>query len=380
MGVRVGVLIAALALSGCSSSPDTPTVTKTSAGAPTTTAPRTAAGPTTPAFRATGLPPELASVIKALYLGGTVRSSLPAAKVLTKRKPLPKGPVTVNGYVDKWKGVPIAVVTSGKDVTLAVAAPKWKVVGGWWPSVGVKAPSLGGTSRRVLMIGSDARPGEPVNSARADSLHIVGVDGRGGGGVVGIARDAYVPLATGGRGKINSALTFGGPEGMQRTVAAVAGVPIEGYLITGFDGFQKLINGLGGLPIHIPTAITDSLAGAQIKAGANTLDGRQALSLGRARHGVVGGDFGRSENQGRMIVAAAGVAKRVGPTKLPRILAKAAPAIGTNLSAEQLLTFAASVYVTSPAKVPNKVAKGGFVLLDANARALFADIRDGNLS
>jgi len=26
--------------------------------------------------------------------------------------------------------VPIAVITSGKDVTLAVAAPKWKVVGG----------------------------------------------------------------------------------------------------------------------------------------------------------------------------------------------------------------------------------------------------------
>ena len=33
-------------------------------------------------------------------------------------------------------GTPVAVVTAGSDVTLAVG-PTWKVVGGWWPSLGV---------------------------------------------------------------------------------------------------------------------------------------------------------------------------------------------------------------------------------------------------
>jgi LCP family protein required for cell wall assembly len=284
--------------------------------------------------------------------------------------------------------VPIAVVTSGKDVTFAVAAPTWKVVGGWWPSIAVPEPSLGG-ARRVLVIGSDARKGQHVDRARGDSLHIVGLDGHGGGGVLGIARDSYVPLATGGSGKINSALTSGGPWGLQRTVVSATGVPLEGYLITGFDGFERLINGIGGLPLKAPVAVKDKMSGANVRAGENKLNGRSALAYGRARHGVAEGDFGRSGNQGRMIMAAAGFTKLAGPAQLPGILQIAAPRIGTNMSAEQVLTFAAGAYATNPAKVNNRVAKGGFgwtsdrqsiVLLDANARRMFADIRDGNLS
>ena len=84
----------------------------------------------------------------------------------------------------------------------------------------------------------------------------------------------------------------------------------------------------------------------------NKLTGGQALAYGRARHAVAGGDFGRSANQGLMIMAAAGFAKLVGPAKLPAILRKAAPKITTNLSAEQVLTFAAGAYVTRSEQGP----------------------------
>ena len=358
---------------------------------------KTSAAPTTTAvaapqpFTAMGVPAELAAVIRPLYLGGAVPSSPSAATVLSKRKPVKAAgsPVVVNGTVAVWKGVRIAVVTRGKDVTLAVAAPTWKVVGGWWPSVGVSAPSLGGAPRRVLVVGSDARPGHAVDRSRADSLHVVGFDGHGGGGVLGIPRDAYVSLSTGGRGKINSALTFGGPVALQRTVTSATGVPVEGYLITGFTGFKLLIYGMGGLSINIPVAVKDSGSHVNVKAGPNKLTGSQALAYGRARHAVAGGDFGRSANQGLLMMAAAGFTKLAGPARLPAILAKAAPNIGTNLSAEQVLTFAAGVYITQPKKVHNRVAAGSFgmtsdrqsiVLFDAKARRMFADIRDGNLS
>jgi polyisoprenyl-teichoic acid--peptidoglycan teichoic acid transferase len=374
-------LVAALALSGCSS---TPKVAKKTPAAPTTTV-----VPTPAPFTATGVPSALADVIRPLYFGGAVSASPSAATALLKRKTVnAAGPVVVTGAVASWKGVPIAVVTSGNDVTLAVAAPKWKVVGGWWPSIGVSAPSVGGV-RRVLVVGSDARPGQAVDHSRGDSLHIVGLDGHGGGGVLGIPRDSYVPLATGGRGKINSALTFGGPVGLQRTVTSLSGVRLEGYLITGFGGFQKLINGIGRLPVKVPVAVKDVMSGAHVRVGVNNLNGAQALAYGRARHGVAGGDFGRSANQGRIIMAAAGFAKLLGPAKLPALLGKAAPNIATNLSAEQVLTLAAGVFVTNPGKVNNRVVIGGFgmtsdgqsiVLLDANARRMFADIRDGNLS
>jgi polyisoprenyl-teichoic acid--peptidoglycan teichoic acid transferase len=374
-------LVAALALSGCSSAPK---IARKTPAAPTTTV-----VPTPAPFTATGVPAALADVIRGLYFGGAVPASPSAATALLKRKPVnAAGPVVVSGALASWKGVPIAVVTSGNDVTLAVAAPKWKVVGGWWPSIGLSAPSLGGV-RRVLVVGSDARPGQVVDRSRGDSLHIVGFDGHGGGGVLGIPRDSYVPLATGGRGKINSALTFGGAGALQQTVVALTGVPLEGYLITGFDGFQQIIDGIGGLPVNAPVAVNDTMSGANVRAGANKLNGGRALAYGRARHAVAGGDFGRSANQGLMIMAAAGFAKLVGPARLPGILAMAAPRIGTNLSAEQVLTLAAGAYVTDPSKVHNRVAIGGFgmtsdgqsiVLLDANARGMFADIRDGNLS
>ena len=136
-------------------------------------------------------------------------------------------------------GTPVAVVTAGNDVTLAVG-PTWKVVGGWWPSLGVATPSLGkGGPRWVLGIGSDARPGEDLSRTRADGLQVIGIDGHGGGGVMGIARDSWVPLATGGKGKINSAMVFGGPQAQLSTVRSATGLPIEGYVVLGFTGFTQ---------------------------------------------------------------------------------------------------------------------------------------------
>lgn len=374
------LLAGVLALSACSSQP---TVARKQVSPPATVVAETQP------FKATGMPPDLVAVIRPLYVGGAVPSSPSAAAVLARRKPAVGLTVVASGAMGAWKGVPIAVVTSGKDVTLAVKAPTWKVVGGWWPSVGVSAPSLGGPSRRVLVVGSDARKGQPVARSRADSLHIVGYDGRGGGGIVGIARDSYVPLATGGRGKINSALAAGGPLALQRTVASVTKLRLDGYLLTGFDGFRKLINGIGGLPIKVPVTVKDRDAQANIQAGARKLTGSQALAYGRARHTVAGGDFGRSANQGRLILAARALTQLAGPARLPGILGTAGRNTTTNMSAEQVLTFAAAAYVTDPRKVPNKVAAGGFgmtsggesiVLLNAAARRLFADIRDGNLS
>ncbi|HZW44486.1 MAG TPA: LCP family protein [Dermatophilaceae bacterium] len=380
------LLVGALALSGCTSTPKKVVV------APTTTAvsPTTEAVVTPPPFTATGIPAALAAVIEPLYYGGAVAASPAAAKVLLKRKPVKApGTVVVKGAVASWKGVPIAVVTRGRDVTLAVAAPRWKVVGGWWPSVGVAAPSLGGTARRVLLVGSDARPGQAIDGARADSLHIVGLDGHSGGGILGIARDAYVPLSTGGRGKINSALSYGGPKALQRTVVSATGVPVEGYMITGFAGFKELINGVGGLRLKAPVAVKDAGSSADVKVGVNQLSGVQALSYARARHGVAGGDFGRSANQGLLIKALADFARLAGPTRLPGLLHMADPKIATNLSAEQVLTFAAGAYVVPSNRIHNRVAAGSFgwtsdrqsiVLFDASARRMFADIKDGNLS
>ena len=115
-----------------------------------------------------------------------------------------------------WQGTPIAVVAHEGDVTLLVKDTAWTVVGGWWPSLKTAAVPVATT--RILAVGSDARPNQTPEKCRADALHIIGVDAKGVGGMVGMPRDAYVPLSTGGSDKVNAALVYGGANGIVRTI------------------------------------------------------------------------------------------------------------------------------------------------------------------
>ena len=162
---------------------------------------------------------------------------------------------------------------------------------------------------RVLAIGSDARPKQKVASQRADSLHIIGVDSKGVGGIVGIPRDSWVSLASGGTNKINAALAFGGPQGVVKTVSRMSGVPIDGYVMVGFKGFRAMINAMGGLR-YVAPAVFKGEHGILAKKGLNVLRGEPALSFARERHTLSNGDFGRSANQGRLIKAGMSVQKQ----------------------------------------------------------------------
>jgi hypothetical protein len=95
-----------------------------------------------------------------------------------------------------------------------------------------------------------------------------------------------------------------------------------------------------------------------------------------------GGDFRRAVNQGPRLTAATDSASQAGSVSLPGVLQMGAPRTPPNL------TFPAGDCFPSPNKVRNRASGGlrctpgreSFVALDANARALFADGRDGNLS
>jgi LCP family protein required for cell wall assembly len=361
-----------------------------SAGTGASTGPRPGSGPATSGVSVTGAPAALSTLVTRLYAGGDLGGSA-SRSAATALKARSAGPaqVAATASVGSWMGTPVAVVTAGDDVTLVVG-PTWRVVGGWWPSLGVATPSLGdGGPRWVLAIGSDARKGQPLDRTRADVLQVIGVDGKGGGGVMGLARDLWVPLSTGGKGKINSAMVFGGPRAQVSTVKAVTGLPLEGYVLLGFSGFKKIVDDQGGLPIVIPRTVVASHAqGLVNKAGPQTLSGAEALAYARERKTLPDGDFGRSRHQGEVILAAAVKAKLAGPAGVPGALSSFSEVGWSNLSAEQILTFTAGLHTLSPLQVGRGVAKGAFgttagqsiVVLGDEARRLFASFRDGNLS
>jgi LCP family protein required for cell wall assembly len=156
-----------------------------------------------------------------------------------------------------------------------------------------------------LVVGSDARPGQDITRTRADSLHIAAIDPRiRKGTVLGLPRDSYVNVPGYGRRKINSALALGGPALLIRTIRELTGFPISYYAITAFDGITKIVDTLHGVDVKVPYRMNDADSGARFTPGWHHMNGNQVLAFSRDRHDVPGGDFGRSENQGRVILAA----------------------------------------------------------------------------
>ena len=66
---------------------------------------------------------------------------------------------------------------------------------------------------------------------------------------------------------------------------------------------SQLYDNLGGLTIDVPFSMHDSYSGADFEPGVQTLDGKQVLAFSRDRHSLSGGDFARSENGGRVLLA-----------------------------------------------------------------------------
>lgn len=351
------VLLAALALGGCTTDASQPVDPSPS---PSSSA---ASG-----VDVTGADDALAAAVRTRYAG--------------------QSGVRAQATTGTWEKVPVAVVTADNDVTLLVDDDGWEVVGGWWPSLDEPDPELGATPRFVLAIGADARKGKPLTGTRADTLQIVGIDGSGGGGVVGVARDMWASMPGGGNAKINAAFSRGGGDAQAEAVRRLSGLPISGYVATGFGGFEKIVDELGGIPIVIPKAMKGKASGVDLEAGAQTLTGKQALAYARERKSLPDGDFGRSRHQGDLVLAAGVAARLAGVGSVPRLLTSVSAHSRTDLTAAQALTFAAAFHRLEPDKVGHAVAKGGFgtsadgqsvVLLDGASRKVFTAFADGRL-
>ena len=92
----------------------------------------------------------------------------------------------------------------------------------------------------ILILGSDSRPGTALEDGLCDSIHILGIDPKTKRAtLVGIPRDSYVPIASGGTNKINVALSQGGPEGMVATVENLTDITFDYYMLTGFEGINN---------------------------------------------------------------------------------------------------------------------------------------------
>jgi polyisoprenyl-teichoic acid--peptidoglycan teichoic acid transferase len=381
----------AIALAACSGEePVASTTTPTTSTTTTSTLPPTTT--TVAPVSVEGAPPALVALIDDFYLyaSGAVATA-PAApqEVLSAIDPgeivAPReGEASVAAFADQQ----MAVVVLGQDTFLAVEdATGWRIIGGEWPSLDIDG-YFGKGPRHVAVIGSDARPGQDVASSRADSIHFVALDGQEAGAIVGLPRDSFVPLPGRGRSKITNSLSIGGPEMLMGALEDLTGLSFEGYVMTGFAGFEAMLGEvLGGVSVDVPFAINDRWAHVDLGSGLQMLDGAQALGFARARKTVDGGDFTRSEHQGMLLIAAAGVVKSAGLLAIPELMELSEPHLVTNLTPEQLLTFSAMAASADLDEIDNLVAPGSpgsaggasVVFLHDSAADLWADLADGTL-
>jgi len=239
----------------------------------------------------------------------------------------------------------------------------------------------------ILALGSDARPGQNVARQRADSIHIIGVDvRRRRATILGFPRDSWVHIPGHGTTKINTALTFGGPSLMVRTIESVTGIRIDFWMLTSFGGLVRMVNGVGGFKIYVPRAMRDRASGANFRKGTQRFNGREALAFSRDRHDVPGGDFGRSRNQGRLMLAALSELHKVFKDDPGRIFGWVALGwrnMRTNLGVGTLLDLALTAATISPKKVKNllvpatngRVGAASVVFISSSARRIYADMR-----
>jgi polyisoprenyl-teichoic acid--peptidoglycan teichoic acid transferase len=237
----------------------------------------------------------------------------------------------------------------------------------------------------ILVLGSDARTG--LGGTRADSIHLVGVNlKKKRASVLGFPRDSWVNIPGVGTNKINTALTYGGPELVVKTVESLTGITIDFWVLTGFQGFRSMVNGIGGLDVRVLQPMHDSYSGANFDPGLRHFDGQKALAFARDRHTLARGDIDRSANQGRLMLAALGKLQKVfddDPSKLFDWISVGWRNTASDLDVATIVDLGLTAAQIPPSNVTNTVvpASSGtvgsqsVVFISSSASSLYQDMK-----
>ncbi len=159
-----------------------------------------------------------------------------------------------------------------------------------------------GDSRTILLMGVDARPGEPIDSGvRPDSLSVMHLNSDTGScRILAIPRDTRTELPGYGQSKINHALAVGGIPYEALVVEQFLGVRVDHFALIDFSGVEELVDAVGGVTVTNERAF--ELDGHSFPVGEINLNGAEALAYARFR-GDEEGDFGRQRRQQQIIRA-----------------------------------------------------------------------------
>ena len=194
----------------------------------------------------------------------------------------------------------------------------------------------------ILLVGIEDQGG----GERSDVLMLLTVDPESKQVyTVSIPRDTRTYIENAGyETKITESFSYGGIESTINTVNSLLDVPIDYYITTNFNGFEDIVNTLGGVEVNVPftfkAQLTDNLRWKTYYEGDMKLNGNEALAYVRMRKSDPKGDMGRNERQQQVIKAIADKGTSFSSiTKMNRILDDLGENIKTNIPPSQFTSF-----------------------------------------
>ena len=212
--------------------------------------------------------------------------------------------------------------------------------------------------KNILILGSDARPGE--NVSRTDSMMILTIDNVNDSlKITSLARDAFVNIPGYGYSKLTHAYAYGKEKLLIDTIESNFEIDLDDVVLINFQSFISIIDAIGGVTVDVTEDemaemnkfIPETYKWSEnpdkgemtliTKAGSQKLNGYQALSFARIRKNDSA--FGR-DNRQRMIVS--NLLKEIKNTsklKYPFLIKAAAPYISTNMSTTKMIKYGIDV-------------------------------------
>ncbi|MEH7504219.1 LCP family protein [Neobacillus drentensis] len=160
-----------------------------------------------------------------------------------------------------------------------------------------------------------------------------------------IPRDTrtFVPAAD-KRTKITHSYSYGGIEATIGAVNELFDIPIDYYITTNFQGFEDIVDTLGGVKVDVPftfkAQLTKSLKWKTYHQGEMKLNGNEALAYVRMRKSDPRGDFGRNERQKQVIKAVIDKGTSFSSiTKIDNVLDNLGDNVKTNIPPSKMVSF-----------------------------------------
>jgi polyisoprenyl-teichoic acid--peptidoglycan teichoic acid transferase len=236
------------------------------------------------------------------------------------------------------------------------------------------AEEASGEPLDVLVLGVDRRPSAAEGtSTRSDTMILVRVmPATGEVKLLSVPRDLYVEVEPGEKDRINTAYGHGGVDQARTVMEDLTGVDIDNYVIVDFEGFEKVIDAIGGVRVDVGSGVFPEHW--NMGEGMERLNGYKALKYARYR-GTPRADLDRIDHQQKLLAALRRQALRWDiVTRLPGIIKVANENIDTNLGVLQVIPLARALVLNGKGtKMATAELEGYPTSLPGGAQVLIPD-------